>query len=151
MDLTDDELAGVVDLFGALSRAELVAALEELSFRHGESASSDELAALIDDVVDRFYLEPVGDRLVPGPAAFPTLPAAAEDLPHILDADRRSVDDEAAAEAAEERFRRVAATALEDGDEDRLAELLEVSYDFEAWGPVELGDARDAIDRALDG
>jgi 8-oxo-dGTP pyrophosphatase MutT (NUDIX family) len=28
--------------------------------------------------------------------------------------------------------------------------LLDVSYDLEAWGPVDVSDARDAIDRALD-
>lgn len=151
MDLSGDELAGVVDLFGALSREELVSALEELAFRYGEATDPRALSARVDDAVDRFHLVPVDDRLVAGPAAFPTLPEAAEDLPHILDVDRRTVDRAAAAEAAEERFRAATATALDEEDEDYLVELLDVSYDLEAWGTVDLGDARDAIDRALDG
>lgn len=151
MDVGGDEVAGVVDIFGTLSREELHAALEELAFRYDQDPTSEELTALVDEAVERFYLVPVGDRLVAGPAAFPTLPEAAEDLPHILDVDRRSVDRAAAAEAAEERFRAVTATAVEEGGEERLAELLDVSYDLEAWGPVELGDARDAIDRTLEG
>lgn len=150
MDLTGDELAGVVDLFGALAREELVSALGELAFRYGEDADDGTLAALVEDAVDRFFLVPVDDRLVAGPAAFPTLPEAAEDLPHILDVDRRTVDRTAAAEAAEQRFRTVTKEAVGDAGDDRLHELLDVSYDLEAWGSVDVGDARDAIDRALD-
>lgn len=149
MDLTDDEVAGVVDLFGALSRAELVEALGELAFRAGVDADDEQFAGRIDDAVERFALVPVEDRLVAGPTAFPTLPPGAEDLPHIVDVDRRPVDRAAAAAAAEELFRRTTAAAVEAGDDDRLDELLDVSYDLEAWGPVDVGDARDAIDRAL--
>jgi hypothetical protein len=105
MDTTDDELAGIVDLFGALAKEKLVAALSELAFRRGEEPDEADLVATVDDAVDRFYLVPVDDRLVAGPAAFPELPDGAEDLPHILDVDRRQVDRAAAAEAAETRFR----------------------------------------------
>jgi hypothetical protein len=150
MDPSGDELAGVVDLFGALSREELLEALGELAFRRGESADADALSAAVDDAVDRFYLLPVDDVLVAGPAAFPTLPDGAEDLPHILDVDRRDVDRTAAAEAAEERFRTLAARAVEEAGDDRLRELLDVSYDLEAWGAVDVADARDAIDRTLE-
>lgn len=150
MDLTDDELAGVVDLFGALSREELLAALEELAFRADASADAQAFVVRIDEAVERFSLVPVDGRLVAGPTAFPTLPAASEDLPHILDVDRRTVDRTAAAAAAEERYREAAAAAVDCGDEERLTELLDVSYDIEAWGPVGVGDARDAVDRALD-
>jgi len=149
MELSGDELAGVVDLFGRLAREELLAALGELAFRRGADTGEPALDAAVDDAVERFYLVPVDDGLVAGPAAFPTLPAGAEDLPHILDVDRREVDRDAAASAAEERFRAVAGRAVDAGDDDRLRELLDVSYDLEAWGPVEVADARDAIDRAL--
>lgn len=150
MDLSGDELAGIVDLFGALSRAELRRALEELAFRWHEEVEAAALDALVDDGVEQFYLLPVDERLVAGPAAFPTLPDGADDLPHILDVERRSVDREAAAAAAEQRFRAVGAAAVESADADRLHELVDVSYDLEAWGPVDVSDVRDAIDRALD-
>jgi len=151
MEIRPDETAGIVDLFGALAREELLAGLSELAFRRGVEADDDALAAAVDDAVEGFYLVPVDGRLVAGPAAFPTLPDGAEDLPHILDVDRRTVDREAAAEAAEARFRREASAAVEDGDPERLAALLDVSYDLEAWGDVDVADARDAIDRTLEG
>jgi len=50
--------------------------------------------------------------------------------------------------AAERRFREDAAAAASVGDEDRTAELLDVSYDLEAWGPVELEAARSRLDDA---
>jgi hypothetical protein len=150
MDPSGDELAGIVDLFGALDREELLEALVELAFRRGASADEDDLSAAVEDAVGRFHLLPVDGVLVAGPAAFPTLPDGAEDLPHILDVERRDVDRTVAAEAAEERFRRVAARTVEAADDDRLRELLDASYDLEAWGPVDVGDARDAIDRALE-
>lgn len=150
MDVSGDELAGIVDLFGALAREELVAALSELAFRRGVDADEDDLAATVDAAVDEFYLVPVDDRLVAGPAAFPTLPDRSEDLPHILDAEHRSVDRPAAARAAEARFRRAASTAVADGEDGRLRTLLDISYDLEAWGAVDVADARDAIDRALE-
>ena len=46
-----DELAGVVDLFGALTPSELESALEELAFKRGESVDSDAVA--VDDVRER--------------------------------------------------------------------------------------------------
>lgn len=149
MDLEGDGLAGLVDLFGALTREELLSAVEELAFRRGVEVEAAAVEDAVEDAVDRFYLVPLGERLTPGPAAFPTLPDGAEDLPHIMDVERRSVDREAAAAAAEKRFRTVAARAVDDAGEDRLEELLDVSYELEAWGPVDVGDARDAIDRAL--
>lgn len=150
MDLDADEVAGVVNLFGALTREELQRALGELAFRAGADADEEDLAAVVDGAVASFALVPVEDRLVPGPAAFPTLPAGAEDLPHVLDVERRTVDREEAATAAERRFRAEAAEAADAGDQDRLRTLLDVSYELSAWGDADLADVRDAIDRALE-
>lgn len=151
MDLTGDEIAGVIDLFGALEREELTNALVELSFRRGEEPGDERIDTAIDEAVAEFALVPVAGRLVAGPAAFPTLPEGAEDLPHILDFERRPVDREAAARAAERRFRETVEEAIEAGDSGRLRDLLEISYDLEAWGPVEVGDVREEVDRVLSG
>jgi hypothetical protein len=149
--LTTDELAGVVELFGALRRPELEEALSELAYRRGE----DPPDGLIDAATEGFVLvvfEADGERLLaPGPAAFPTPPEGAEDLPHILDVEGRSVDRETLGRAAEERLRAEAARAVADGDEARVAELLDVSYDLESWTPVDLGGARERLRRARDG
>ncbi|WP_135533370.1 DUF7109 family protein [Halostella pelagica] len=147
MDLTHDELAGIVDLFGALSRDELLNALSELAYREGREFDETESAAAVDEAVDGYHLVEYDDLLVAGPTAFPTLPANAEDLPHIMDVEERTVDREALGERTRERLRADADAALEDGDGDRLETLIDVSYDVEAWSPVSLDEMRADLDR----
>jgi hypothetical protein len=156
-----DELAGIVDLFGALSREELRSACSELAYRRGEEPPEDAAdAALSEFALVRFETDAeaggtVGDTadelLAPGPAAFPTLPEGAEDLPHILDVETRAVDRETVARAAETRLRTEAAQAVSAGDAERAAELLDVSYDIEAWGGLDLSGIRDRLDDADNG
>ena len=148
---TPDEVAGVVDLFGALTRAEAREALSELAYRRGgeppENAVDEALAAFALVAVDRD-----GDRLVvPGPAAFPELPDGAEDLPHILGTNGRSVDRDAAVDAAISRFREEAVGAAKSGDSDRVATLVDISYDLEAWGGPDLSALRERLDAVGDG
>jgi hypothetical protein len=163
MDVSGDELAGVVDLFGGLTRAELGQALVELAFRDGEDREPEDFDDDIDTALADYFLvavERAGDAtgaadddpvtlLVAGPVAFPELPDHATDLPHIMDVEERYVDRERVGEAAEQRFRADTARAVADGDEERMAALLDVSYELEAWAPVELGEARARLDDAL--
>lgn len=165
MDRSPDDIAGVVDLFGALTRAELRQALSELAFRRGEEREPEAFEDAVEGAVDSYHLVAVpadthgedvegdgeADLLVAGPVAFPTLPEGGEDLPHIMDVLDRRVDREAAAAAAEEQFRADAATAVGAGDTGRVGTLLDVSYELEAWGPVELGEVRQRLDAARDG
>jgi hypothetical protein len=157
MKLTHDELAGVVDLFGALSPVELVAAGEELAFKRGGDFEDENIDAALaayrlvafdpDTVVERDG----GERLLAaGPTAFPTLPDGAEDLPHILDIETRSPDRAALGGVVEERFRADAARAVAEDDRERIERLLDVSYDLETWAPVELDGVRDRLDAAVD-
>jgi len=138
---TPDEVAGIVDLFGALSPEATATALSELAYRRGEEPPEE----AIEDARETFALvefEHAGERvLAPGPAAFPTLPEGATDLPHILDEERRSIERGAIEQAAVSRLRSEAAdpAAL---SEDRAATLIEVSYDIEAWGGRDLADIR---------
>jgi len=156
LSLSLDEVAGIADLFGGLTRAELAEALEELAFRRGVEPPPEDR---IDQVVRAYSLVeyPRGDGesddgdavdplLVPGPSAFPTLPDGAADLPHILDIESRSVDRDELGRAVEERFRGDVARAVADEDEVLVGRLLDVSYDLETWGPVELGDLRERLD-----
>jgi hypothetical protein len=149
-----DELAGVVDLFGALTPRELERALEELAFKRGETVDANDLATAIDDAVSSYALARYGDdptRLAPGPTAFPTLPPNAEDLPHILDVSEREVDREAASEAVAERLRAEATAAIEDGDNATIRRLLDVTYDVAVWSDAVTVDAtRDRLADALD-
>jgi hypothetical protein len=147
---TPDELAGIVDLFGALTREELGSACSELAYRRGEDPPEDAVeAALSEFALVRFDADGEDDELLaPGPAAFPTLPEGAEDLPHILDVETRSVDRATVARAAEERLRTEAAQAVTAGDTERADELLDISYDIEAWGGVDLSGVRDRLDDA---
>ncbi|SDX56824.1 DUF7109 family protein [Halobellus clavatus] len=171
-----DELAGIVDLFGALTPAELERALSELAFKRGTDLADDAVAAAVDEAVRSYALvryardaaaaadgDPArdataaedgpGDRtlLAPGPAAFPTLPPNAEDLPHILAVDSRDVDRETAAEALAERFRADAARAASAGDDAEIRRLLDLTYDVAVWAEsIDIDDVRDRLDAALD-
>lgn len=156
MELSGDEIAGVVDLFGALTRAELGRALVELAFKRGEDAEPAAFDPEIFAALESYRLvrlEPgaLGDGtdeplLTPGPAAFPSLPEGARDLQHILDVEERDVDREATGEAAAKRLRNEAQQAIEDGDTETAATLIEVSYDVEAWAAVDLAETRERLD-----
>jgi hypothetical protein len=183
-----DDLAGIVDLFGALSRAELGRALDELAFKQGRDADAEALADAVDGAVRNYYLVAVADDgtgaggsadadaadgadlLVVGPVAFPSLPANAEDLPHILDVPERSVDREAVVAATVARLRAEAEALADDvaeggpapaeaddpsteaddpsteTDRDRARRLLDATYDAEAWA----GSASEAASQDLE-
>lgn len=164
--LEPDALAGVVDMFTALTREELSDAAAELAFKQGESIEGGAVDRAIDDAISEFALVSVereqanGDeqdshrhpaRLAVGPTAFPRLPDGAADLPHILDiAGDRSIDRETVATAVEERLRREAARAAADGDDDRLETLLDVCFDVDVWAGIDTDDVRADIERALE-
>lgn len=153
MDLSPDELAGIVDLFGALDRPTLRRGCVELAFKQGEDREPEHFDAAIDDAVESYHLlaleESGTELLVPGPVAFPTLPEGARDLPHILDVAEQTLDRQRLGDAAERRFRDDAAEAIETDDSERIADLLDVSYELEVWAPVELSGARTRLDEAL--
>lgn len=134
--LTDDELAGICDLFGALTREELADARSELAFRRGQEPDSEKR---IEEALGTYALVEHDGLLLSGPAAFPTLPEGASDLPHILDVPEREVDREAAGEAVLRR--------LSEEDDPDLAR--EVSYDLEAWAPVDASGVRDGEQERL--
>ncbi|ELY94377.1 hypothetical protein C482_18752 [Natrialba chahannaoensis JCM 10990] len=157
MNATADELAGVVDLFGGLTRAELERALSEAAYRaDGQSVDEDALEAAIEEALASFALvhhdanEVNAPLLVAGPTAFPTVPDHAEDVPHILDVEPRRLDREALGETAHNRFATAVDRALTDGDADRLQTLLDISYDLEAWAPLDLAAERDELSEALE-
>lgn len=163
---TRDELAGVVDLFGGLTRDELEQALVELAFKQGKDVDRETFAATIEQTVEDYYLaeaeyESPADEadtdetdaetvLVAGPAAFPTVPENGPDLPHIMDVPDREIDREGLGESVAERLHEEARTVAAAGDADRARDLLDVSYDLEAWAPVDAQDARETLDRALE-
>jgi hypothetical protein len=147
--LTADELAGIVDLFDALTRTELETAIDELAFKHGDTPD----ISIIDESINSYHLvesnaSPIGESdafLVVGPTAFPTIPEGGTDLPHIMDIEPRQIDWQPLSRAVEERFRGEAARALADQDRETVAHLIDVSYDLEAWGPVELANVRERL------
>ncbi len=161
MEPTPDELAGVVDLFGALARTELRRGLAELAFKRGEEYDPDRFTDTVEEAVRSYHLVAVDpaeagvaasgadEVLVAGPVAFPELPEGATDLPHILDVPERTPDLEGAAVAAAERFRRDAVTAIDEGDRERVRALLDASYELEAWGGLDLSATRERMDDEL--
>ncbi|WP_158057703.1 DUF7109 family protein [Halorussus halophilus] len=156
MSNTTDELAGVVDLFDALTHEELEQALVELAFKQGKDVDRDAFAAVIERAVEQFHLVEVergeGEEmlLLAGPAAFPTVPENGTDLPHIMDVPERDIDREGLGEQVAERLREESRVVAASGDAERAEELMDVSYDLEAWAPVETDDVRANLDRAFD-
>jgi len=159
MSDTKDELAGVVDLFGGLTREELEQALVELAFKQGKEVEREAFAAEIEVAVEDYHLveadwdgedHDAETLLVSGPAAFPTVPENGEDLPHILDVPDRELDREGLGESVAERLHEEARTIAAAGDVERAQELLDVSYDLEAWAPVEADRVRETLDRAFE-
>jgi hypothetical protein len=163
MDLTGDELAGVVDLFGGLSRSELSEALAELAYRQGEAYDLSAHAEDIDAAIRSYHLVAVDDPeadtggdademaeplLLAGPLAFPTLPTDARDLPHILDIEGRTVAADDVGEEVAEMFREDARAAIEAGDGARIDTLLDASYELEPWTGVDLTAVREELAEA---
>lgn len=157
MNLSGDELAGIVDLFGALSPSRLEEAVRELAFRRGEDFDQSGYEAAVEAAISSYQVvripdpdDPESELIAPGPTAFPRLTEDAEDLPHILDVDRRAIDRATVGRQVEERFRGEAARAVADGDAERMQALLDVSYDLETWAPVDIASVRDRLDDALE-
>lgn len=154
MDIAPDELAGIADLFDGLTRAELREAVENVAARQGAAFDPADLAKRIEAARQEYYLLAVehdGETVfVPGPAALPSLPNHAEDLPHMMDVPERVIDSERLANAARERLAADAERAIAEGDGDRAAFLLDVCYDAEAWGPVEVGPIRNRLTDGVD-
>lgn len=173
MSTTLDELAGVVDLFGALTRSELTNALDELAFKQRRDVDESALRSEIETAIDAYSLveyeptdspdksastesenpaETTGDTeilVAVGPTAFPTLPPNATDLPHILNYDRRTVDRKQLAEQVCDRLAAEADAAAEAGNAERAGQLLDVSYDIEAWVAVEIDDIQSTLESVL--
>lgn len=148
---TPDAVAGIVDIFGALTPEETEAALSELAYRRGERSPE----GAIEDALESFALVEFfedGERLLaPGPTAFPELPEGSEDLPHILDVESRPLDRDALERAAVERFRAAVDRTVAADDLARANELIEVSYDIEAWGGTDLSTTRKRLEGVADG
>jgi hypothetical protein len=146
---TGDEIAGVVDLFGALTRAELRRALEELAFKRGDDPDDVGADAALDAAVESYHVVELDEDpplYAVGPVAFPALPSGAEDLPHILDVPTRTVNREEVARDVEARLRAETARAVAEEDDERVAHLLDVTYDLEAWASVDVSTIRERLD-----
>ena len=150
-EVDDEAIAAAIDV--AVAEYALVpappAALSEAGTGRAPEAVADS-----DDFADGADADGTRDdavALAVGPAAFPSLPADAEDLPHILDVPERDVDRELLSEAVVARLSDDAVAAIEASDAERLEVLADVTYDIEAWAPVDAGDVRERIVAELDG
>jgi hypothetical protein len=154
MEWSGDDLAGIVAIFDALPRETLVEAAAELAFKQGDTPDEDAISDAIGRAIDEYRLVAVDGRLVPGPTAYATPPAGAEDLPHILDPDPGELappDPGAVASTVEETFRADAASAAASGDPAEVERLLDLSYGIESTVDIDLGEARERLTDATSG
>lgn len=148
MGLTRDELAGIVGLFGGLTRPELERAYDEMAFkRTGSEPTREAVDEQMTAALESYHLVPVETRddelLVPGPAAFPTVPEGADDLPHILELNQRPINRTPVAE----RIRDEALAELEtDPGQTRREEIRQLAYDLETWSTVEADRIRERLE-----
>ena len=147
MELSGDELAGIADQFDALPPAAMRRAIRETAFRAGEEVADERIESWIDDALAEFTLLEIeldGEPyVVPGPRSFPTVPDAASDLVHVLDVEPRAVP----GEALETGVRKSLANAAEEiEDPVRAQDLLDVTYDAEAWVGTDLSDVRTRLE-----
>lgn len=178
-----DEIAGIVNLFGTLTHNTLDNAIVELAFRRGIETEPEMRQSMIATAIDQYRVvayPSIGDennattnsdlnaagsvneinevamnRLAPGPTAFPTLPAHAEDLPRILETDGQEIDYEAATRAVVNRLRDDATRAIANNDTELITYLLDITYDIETWAGTtpdntnSVADLRHRLDSAL--
>ena len=62
MRLSEDELAGVVDTFGGLTREELRRAVEEVAFRAGEDVDAGTVQEWVDDATEAYHIVAYDDE-----------------------------------------------------------------------------------------
>jgi len=154
MGVTPDELAGIADLFGGLTRAELIEAVENVAARQGAAFDPTDVENAVASARREYYLVALEQEddtmLAPGPAALPALPNHAEDLPHMMDVGEHDPDPDDLAGAVRDRLERDAEAAIEAGNRDRAAFLLDVCYDAEVWAPVDVDPIRERLRDHLD-
>tara|TARA_B110000014_G_scaffold263296_1_gene259582 strand:+ start:1005 stop:1484 length:480 start_codon:yes stop_codon:yes gene_type:complete len=152
MDPTLDELAGAVDLFGGLSRMELVQGFEDISARMGDSVDIETLNGRIDEAVEKYYLVEMKsqDLLVVGPTALPELPEGGEDLPHLILVGEREINREEVEKSVVDRMDKEVEIVISRKDIDQMGRLLDVCYDLEIWAEINVEGIRKKLEGIMD-
>ena len=152
MDPTLDELAGAIDLFGGLSREELVRGFEDISARMGDHIDIEVLNLRIDEAIEKYYLVEMVSRelLVVGPAALPELPEGGEDLPHLILVGKREIDMGEVEKSVRERIGREVEIVISKKDRNQMESLLDVCYDLEMWVGMNVEDIRKKLEEKMD-
>ena len=152
MDPTLDELVGAVDLFGGLSREELVGGFQDIGARMGDDVDIKVLNLRIDEAIEKYYLVEVADQglLVAGPSALPELPEGGEDLPHLILVGEREINREELEKGVAERLGKEVEIAIFEKDRNQIESLLDVCYDLEMWAGVDIDGIRKKLERIID-
>ncbi|MFL2521001.1 MAG: hypothetical protein ACJ0QU_01285 [Halobacteriales archaeon] len=152
MDPTLDELVGAVDLFGGLSREELIGGFEDIGARMGDYVDIRALNLRIDEAIEKYYLVEVVDQglLVAGPSALPELPEGGEDLPHLILVREREINRKEVEKGVVERISKEIEMAIFEKDRDRMESLLDVCYDLEIWAEIDADGIRKKLEGIID-
>jgi hypothetical protein len=152
MKLTLDELAGAVDLFGGLTRDELIQGCEDICARSGEVIDFELMDEKIENAIEKYYLIELKERglLVIGPVALPKLPEGGEDLPHLIQVENRSIDKKEIEKVVFERIEEEIKNNSLEEDLESLEILLDICYDIEIWSSGGMEETRKVLERRID-
>ena len=152
MDPTLDQLAGAVDLFGGLTREELIQGFEDISARKGDILHTERLNMQIDEAIEKYYLVEIEEQelLVVGPAALPDLPDGGEYLPHLIRGDKREIDKMRIGRDVKDKISREIEKEIHKMDKGEVEQLLDVCYDLEMWNEIDVEDVRCELEEVLD-
>lgn len=152
MKLTLDELAGAVDLFGGLTREELIQGCEDICARSGEVIDFEFINDKIENAIKKYYLVELKERglLVIGPVALPKLPEGGEDLPHLIQVENRLINKKEIEKIVFERMEEEIKVNSFEEDLESLERLLDICYDIEIWSSGGIEEARKALEKRVD-
>ena len=148
MEHSPDALAGIAGMFGGLTRSDLQLASAEIEFKqHGSDPDVERIRRAIDDALLTYHLveTEIDDEtiLIPGPTAFPLIPAGGDDLPHILDAKVHEIDRSV---VGEQLLADLVETMHDELSDEAREQLNQLSYDLEAWASIDASPIRNMLD-----
>jgi hypothetical protein len=158
--VTEEDIAGIVDVLGAATLAEITAVVREIEFMEGETPTpAEEVEKTCERAKTRHWLESIGtgeimgmepddaEYFIPGPDAFPGYAPKLSEVLDILGLEKREPDRERVIRKFSRRLKmRVTWLSNRIGEQpadsetlkklgEHYDDLLNLFYDYDSWIP----------------